>query len=157
MRDSEKLTEHITTRITKTQKAKLDELEVTLRDVVDYYIIHKTNRNLELNNRKKELIRSIDSHEKALESERKELADINVELGLPLDNNEVDLVLFETAEKLRSNCSIKYGENYTSIDLANYLNSNQATNIINYAVVQYKLANPEEFRKQIYKYLNIEM
>lgn len=157
MKENEKLTENISTRITKTQKAKLEELDVSLREVIEYYIIHKTNRTLELNNRKKELVRSINSHETALESERKELAEINLELGVPLDNAEVDLVVFETAEKLKNNCSIKYTENYSTIDLANYLNTNQAINIINYAVVQYKIENPEEFKKQIYKYLNVEL
>ena len=157
MNEKEKLTENVSTRITKTQKAKLEELDVSLRDVIDYYIVHKTNRTLELNNRKKELIKSINAHEEALENERKELAEINVELGVPLDNAEVDLVLFETAEKIKNNCSIKNGTDYNITDLANYLNTNQAINIIKYAVVQYKIENPEEFKKQIYKYLKVEL
>ena len=35
MNEKEKLTENVSTRITKTQKAKLDELDVTLREVIE--------------------------------------------------------------------------------------------------------------------------
>lgn len=157
MNEKEKLTENVSTRITKTQKAKLDELDVTLREVIDYYIIHKTNRTLELNNRKKELVKSINAHEEALESERKELTEINVELGVPLDNAEVDLVVFETAEKIKNNCIIKYGLNYTITDLGNYLNTNQAANIFNYSIVQYKIENPVKFKEQVLKFLENEL
>lgn len=155
MKKKEKLTVNISTRITETQKAKLDELEVNLRDVIDYYIVHHTNKTLELNNRKRELIKSIKQHEEDLTSEKQELNEINLELGVPTDEATTNLTVIDVAERLKNNCKIKNNGKCSSETLANYLNTNQAIRILDLAVIEFKINNAEEFEKEVKKYLKI--
>ena len=155
MKDNEKLTELVSTRITKTQKLKLEELEANLRDVIDYYIVHHTNKTLELNNRKRELIKSIGKHEEALIEEKQELEGINEELGVPTEEATTNLNVIDVAERLKNNCKIKNNGKCNSLLLANYIDSIQAKRIIDSSIVEFKVKDSEEFITEIYKYLKI--
>ena len=159
MNDKEKLTCKLQTRVTPSQKEKVDELGVDLRDMVDYYITHNTNPTLYLKNRQRELLRNIDEWEKLIEDAKEELKEVNYKLGVPIDENIATIDVITIAERIKDNCKIENNGKCDELTLRNYVESNRAKLIIKHGIAEFNIRGDERrknFRENVIKYLKLD-
>lgn len=159
MNDEEKLTCKLQTRVTQSQKDKVDELGVNLREIVDYYITHKTNPTLELKNRQKELLKKIGEWEKLIEDAKEELKEVNYKLGVPIDESIATIDVITIAERIKDNCEIEHDGKSDELTLRNYMDSNRAKTIIKHGIAEFNIRgeeNRERFKSNVFKYLKLD-
>lgn len=159
MKDKEKLTENVSTRITKRQKDQLDELDVNLREIIDYYIVHNTNPTMEMKNRQKRLLKEIKEMEKELSDKKEELKEINKKLGVPIDINNATLDVVTIAERIKDACQTENNGKIDEYTLANFIQTGRGKNIFNHGLAEYGINDDEKiklFKTNLYKYLEIE-
>ena len=159
MKNNEKLTEPISFRVTKSQKQMIEEMGVNVREMVDYYIVHNTNPTLQLKNRQRALLRDIQDYETKLKECKKELIEVNKQLGVPTDENETTIWASEIGERLKGNCKIENNGKCDKTALANYVESVKGRMIINNAFIEYNIRKEEDkekFKQNILKYLKVD-
>ena len=159
MNEKEKLDCRFQTRISQSQKDKLDELGVEPREVVDYYIRHNVNPTLKLKNRQKELLTNIAEWESNIAEAKEELKEVNYKLGVPIDDNIATIDVITIAERIKDNCQIENKGNCNELTLRNYLESNRAKMIINHGIVEFNIRGDEakkKFNENVRKYLKLD-
>lgn len=159
MNEKEKLTCKLQTRVTPSQKQKVDELGVDLREIVDYYITHKTNPIMDLKNRQKELLKNIETWENNLVEAKEELKEVNAKLGVPIDENIATIDVITIAERIKDNCEIENKGKCDELTLRNYVESNRAKNIINHGIAEFNIRDNERrqiFKDNVLKYLKLD-
>ena len=159
MTKKERLEYKVQTRITERQKEKLDELDVSLRDVIDYYIVHNTNKTLELANRQKRLMKEINEMESQILDKKEELKEVNLQLGVPEDENAATIEVSTIAERIKSNCLQENGHKCSKLNLQNYLSSNKGKSIINHGLIEFGIKDNEKrlkFIENVLKYLKCD-
>ena len=159
MKDKEKLDCRFQTRISQSQQDKLDELGAEPREVVDYYIRHNINPTLKLKNRQKELIRNIAEWENNITEAKEELKEVNMKLGIPIDENIATIDVVTIAERIKDNCQIKNNGKCSKETLSTYITVTQGKNILNLGLAEFGIKHKEDrdlFRLNVLKYLKIE-
>lgn len=159
MNEKERLNCKLQTRVTQSQKDKVDELGVDLREMVDYYIRHNTNPTLKLKNRQKELLTNIAEWESNIAEAKEELKEVNFKLGVPIDENIATIDVVTIAERLKDNCKIENKGKCDELTLRNYIESFRAKQIINHGIAEFNIRgdeNKETFRNNVLKYLKLD-
>lgn len=159
MNDKEKLTCKIQTRITQSQKEQLDNLDVNLRDIVDYYITHNTNPVLYLKNRQRELLKNIETWENNISEAREELKEVNYKLGVPIDENIATIDVITIAERIKDNCQLENGDKCDKITLFNYMRSKRGKLVLNHGMAEFNIKDEDKKQKfidDVLKYLKID-
>lgn len=159
MNNKEKLSCKIQTRITQSQKEQLDNLDVNLRDIVDYYIIHNTNPILQLKNRQKELLKNIETWENNIIDAKEELKEVNNKLGISIDENTATIEVVTIAERLKDNCHLENSDKCDKVTLLNYINSKKGKSVLNRGMIEFNIKGDDKiqsFKEDILKYLRID-
>ena len=159
MTKKERLQYKVQTRITERQKEQLDELDVSLRDIIDYYIVHNTNKTLELSNRQKRLMKEIKEMESQILDMKEELKEVNLQLGVPDDENIATIEVSTIAERIKSNCLKENGDKCDKLTLQNYLSCNKGKAVINHGLVEFGIKDNEnrlKFIENVLKYLKCD-
>lgn len=158
MTKKEKLEYKVQSRITQSQKDKLDELDVNLREIIDYYIVHNTNPTLELKNRQRRLLKEIDEMEKELSDKREELKEVNLKLGVPIDENTATLEVSTIGERIKNNCQSENNGKCDKSRLSNFVMSGRGKQILKRGLTEYNIRDDEKkqkFIEDVFKYLSI--
>ena len=159
MSNKERLNYKVQTRITQSQKEQLDNLDVNLRDIIDYYITHNTNPVLYLKNRQRELLKNIETWENNIAEAREELKEVNKKLGVPIDENTATIDVITIAERLKDNCQLENGDKCDKITLLNYMRSKKGELVLNHGMAEFNIKGDEKrenFKENILKYLRID-
>lgn len=159
MEEKERKDYKLQTRVTKSVKEQVDELGVDLREIVDYYITHNTNPTLKLKNRQKELLNNIAEWETNIVEAREELKEVNLKLGVPIDENIATIDVVTIAERIKDNCKISNGGKCDKDKLSSYITVNQGKIILNHGLAEFGFKYDEDkdlFRLNILKYLKID-
>lgn len=159
MNDKEKLDCMFQTRISKSQQDKLNEIGAKPREVVDYFIRHNTNPTLKLKNRQRELLKNIAEWENNITEAREELKEVNLRLGISIDENTASLDVVTIGERLKNNCQIKNKGKCDELTLRNYMNLYEANQILKHGIAEYNIRgeeNKENFKKEVFKYLRLD-
>ena len=158
MKEKERLDCIVQTRITRTQKDKIDELGVSLREIIDYYIVHNTNPTLELKNRQARLLREIHDMENDLSDKEKELNEVNIKLGVSIDEKTATLEVSTIGERIKSNCQSHNGGKCDKSALGNYIQSESGKTILKKGLLEFNIRDNEKRKKfieDVFKYLSI--
>lgn len=158
MLDDEKLTESLSTRVTPRQKAKVDELGVNLREIVDYYITHKTNPTLELKNRQRELLKKIEEAKNNLKDWEEELKEVNIKLGVAIDENIATIDVITISERIKDNCKIKHKEKCDKTTIADFIIAGDGKQILKHGMAEFGIKHEDKkriFLNNVFKYMGI--
>ena len=158
MTKKEKLEYKVQSRITQSQKEKLDELDVNLREIIDYYIVHNTNPTLELKNRQMRLLREIKQMENELSEKKEELKEVNLQLGVRLDENIATLEVSTIGERIKDNCQKENDGKCDKRKLADFIMAGRGKHILKHGLSEYNIRDKEKRRKfidDVFKYLAI--
>lgn len=148
----------ITFRVDGKQKDYIEELKqqgTNLRDVLDYYMENNTNERARLNNRCKYLVRHINELENELKTAKKELEEVRTKIGLTPAENQTDIETSLTANTILNNCKIKNNGKTDIRTLANYFRTPEVTKILDNAIKEYNIKDPDKFKKGVLKQLKL--
>ena len=159
MKEKEKLTCILQTRVTRTQKDQIDEMGANLREIVQYYIDNKTNPILDLKNRQRVLLKEIPKLEKELSEKKEELKEVNEQLGIPNDENIATLEVSTIAERIKDNCQTTNGGKCDKDALVSFISSKKGKAIIYHGLGEFGIKEQtkrELFMINIVRYLKLE-
>ena len=158
MKNKERLDFRFQTRISQSQKEKLDELGAEPREVVDYYIRHNTNPTLKLKNRQKELLKNIAEWKSKISEAEEELKEVNDKLGVPTDKNTATLEVSTIGERIKDNCQSENNGKCDKSRLANFIVSGRGKSILKLGLTEFNIRDNEKrqkFKEDVFKYLSI--
>jgi len=158
MKENERLDYILQSRVTKTTKDQIDELGVSLREIVDYYIVHNTNPTLELKNRQRRLMKEIGEMEEALSEKKEELKEVNIKLGVPIDENIATLEVSTIGERIKDNCQKENNGKCDKSKLSNFIISGRGKQLLKLGLSEYNIRDKEKrqrFIEDVFKYLSI--
>lgn len=144
-----------TVRLTKEQEDKLDDLGVSIRDTVQYYIDNNTNELRKLKNREKYLLTEIPRLETELNNLKEELKEVRVKLGQNPEENQANLEVTIAGDRILANCKIQNNGQVDNLTLANYMDTKQANRILEAVIVEYGIKETENFKNNVCKYLKL--
>ena len=144
-----------TIRITKEQEDKLEDLGVSIREAIEYYILNNTNELKKLKNREKYLLNEIPIKEKELNTLKNELKEVRVKLGQNPEENPSNIEVILAGNRILENCKITNDGKVDINTLANYMMSKKAKNILNNIVNEYSIKDKEIFKKKVSDYLKL--
>ena len=144
-----------TVRITKEQEDKLDDLGVSIRDTIQYYIDNNTNELRKLKNREKYLLNEIPRLEKQLTEYKDELREVRVKLGQNPEENQANLEVTIAGNRILENCKVQNNGKTDIVTLANYITSKPAERILEAVIVEYGIKDKENFKNLVCKYLKL--
>lgn len=153
MSDKERYTENMSVRLTKTQRNKLDKLDATIRDAVEFYIDRQTNPRLKLLDRKRELEEVIKNKEFELNQLKDELLQINADLGTTKELEQtLSLDVIIDGNKIIENYRKWNINGNDTID--NYLSVNkQCKRAIKHFISEHGADNKDKYEKQLIEYI----
>ena len=133
----------------------LKEDNTTLRDVLEYYRINNTSPRKKLLNKERYLTDKIAELEKELGRAREDLKEVRINLGRTPAENQTSLDVLDVAKNILNNCKIKNNGKTDKLILANYIETNEAKNLIKTAIITKNITDEAEFKKQLYKFLKL--
>ena len=133
----------------------LKEDNTTLRDVLEYYRINNTSPRKKLLNKERYLTDKIAELEKELGRAREDLKEVRINLGRTPAENQTSLDVLDVAKNILNNCKIKNNGKTDKLILANYIETNEAKNLIKTAIITKNITDETEFKKQLYKFLKL--
>ena len=155
MAKHEKYTEHKTVRLTKTQTEYLEQMGVSIRDAVEYYIENNTNKLQKLKQRERYLLNKIPLLETELDKLKGELKEVSEELGHTIDKGQLQIDVKVAGDRILQNCKVTHKGKTDKLTLENYILSSAGKQTLNNVIVEYNIKHPEEFINKVYKYLEL--
>ena len=127
----EKYTEHKTVRLTKTQTDYLEQMGISIRDAIDYYIENNTNKLQKLKQRERYLLNKIPLLETELDKLKEELKEISEELGHTIDKEQLQIEVVTAGDRILQNCKVTHNGKTDKTTLGNYILSPACKQILN--------------------------
>ena len=159
MAKDEKLDYTRTTRFSKSQIDYIDELKaegISIRDVLDFYIINHTTERKKLLNEEKCLMIRIKELEKELNESKEKLKEVRLKLGkVPTDNQET-LDIIEGKELILERCESKYGNKLNKNRIEEFLETKDAKRILNRVMAKYDIKDFEKWKKELLDKINMD-
>ena len=152
MKDNERYTEIKTVRLKKSQVQKLEKLNITIREAVEFCIERKENPKLKLLDRKRELENDIKNREFGIKQLNEELDEINKELGTTKELEEtlsLDIIL--DGNKIID--GFKHWKKDRNLTIDQYFMNKQYKRMLNHCIVEHGGTDPKEYEKQLIKYI----
>lgn len=138
-------------KVSKEQESYIKDLKndkINLRDVLEYYKIHHTNKIKELENREKELIREKNKLEKQLEDCNKELTQVRIELDKAPDDNQSRFDIEDGLKIVNERLAYKYkNPNYDRAK--DFLATLEADRVLAPVISKYNIRDVETFKKEL--------
>ena len=155
MAKHEKYTEHKTVRLTKTQTEALEQMGVSIREAVEYYIGNNTNTLQKLKQRQRYLSKQIPILEDELNKLEEEFKEVNEKLGHTSDKEQLQIEVITAGDRILKNCELnRYGKT-DKTTLTNYMFSSMGKQTLNKVIEEYNIKDPEEFINKVYEYLEL--
>jgi len=152
MKDRERYTENKAVRLTKTQVNKLEKLDITIREAVEFCIDRKENPKLKLLDRKRDIERDIKDLEFKLKQLKEELDEINKELGTTKELEET-LSLDNILDGNKIIDGFKTWKGGKSLTIEQYFMNKQFKRMLNHCKIEHGGENPDEYENQLINYI----
>ena len=152
MKDKERYTEIKTVRLKPSQVLKLEKLDISIREAVEFCIDRMENPKLKLMDRKRELEKDIKNREFGLKQLNEELDEINKELGTTKElEATLSLDIIMDGNKIID--GFKTWKGNKNLTIEQYFMNKQFKRMLNHCIVEHGGENPKEYEKQLIKYI----
>ena len=155
MAKHEKYTEHKTVRLTKTQADTLEQMGVSIREAVDYYIGNNTNEIYKLKQRQKYLSKQIPILEDELNNLKEEFKEVNEKLGHTIDKGQLQIEVITAGDRILQNCKVTHNGKTDKTTLENYIVSSAGKKTLDNVIREYNIKDPEGFKNKLHEYLEL--
>lgn len=148
----EPLTEVITGRVTKTQKNKIAEHQINIRDAIEFYITVLEDPHKKLTHRRDILINEIRTLEHELQAKKDELEEINIIInGTAKEEAKYSFEVISAGNKIISN--YKTLNKVLDNEIFDYINSKGGKRVLDAQPTIFKVSDKELFKKEILNYI----
>lgn len=157
----EKLSKKVTgVRLTPAQERYLEDNELNLRDVLDYYINNHNDKQTRLRTRKKYLLNHIEELEIELDNSKAELEQVLKDLNEDIDPAQQTLEIIaisDGAELVYQRAKSKYKHKLNKNTLEDYLQSKEADRVLAPIISDYKITDIQNFKSKIFNQVKLEL